>query len=940
MDELEYTGGKICGRLLPEGTSNNGETNEEQDLQEITDLSGVNETLLSFEPFCPTLIDMPKRPGWLKRTIKSAGSTISKMRGSSSKPNRVTEKQKLTKNATQPLATYHMNDITLSAMKSEESKPVSEEVEILSYSSVRSGFDNPPPLSATCDAHSANVIDESKIDSSSATAVDVNEMSENQHLGKKKDETKDKQDFCGDGNTGLSKIEKLLQNDRESKTYVEKCSKFAKYYMESVKFRYEDLEKECIFDPNVFNINEPSPLQKFKDAENKEKIISDPESPAFCVENDHESSKVQLRRKVGFVAQDGHEIQLFDSNLPPCTTERNKNHTIPPTSNGVLSTSNRIFKYTDSYNKFEDVTKLGPVPFPDLSLKERMTALFELVGAPEELKECNDLRLSLTCLHPCLAKILGFLWRNINVGLKENNHLRNMVKRLEKQRLIDSTAHESKQEEFSKLTTIHVQKLNDLERTLQEVEVQYSRQKAHNNSSLELVNTAMEGMTGVLNLFFSQEFYEEWQKDTKDRIDSLMVYLNDICQYFSTMQTEMILKLEHNAEMNELTERCEFYTENCSLLERENESLKAVASAYRQLQDIVTEKNIIISSLEVENRSLKKQVETKAKDLELLSVKHEREIAKLKDLSKAERGRILKVWDRTDYEKALDSKEEEIVKLNHRISLLDLIIDNKVTEIKNNESRYRGLETKVAILSNENIVLKSKHDEVIKKKKEDLAFFNEKFQKRLLAMKREIDKNADMYHNELQSYRTNYEKTLSSALKVTLKAESALSAIYSNNVDRFGSTNRTLNYFMKKRDMFQNIRDNMVSNKPKPEYKPAITITSVSDGIENKDNRNEELHYISEQKQGFNDSLRELKVANVNSNCSSRSKHNAKQIIQKLREWKQNQNTSELSPDKEDSIFSTGIETDYSTSNIAQLSTRNWASALKNNYNAKYLESI
>ena len=128
--------------------------------------------------------------------------------------------------------------------------------------------------------------------------------------------------------------------------------------------------------------------------------------------------------------------------------------------------------------------------------------------------------------------------------------------------------------------------------------------------------------------------------------------------------------------------------------------------------------------------------------------------------------------------------------------------------------------------------------------------------------------------------------------------------------------------------------------KRQPEYKPAITITSVSDGIENKDNRNEELHYISEQKQGFNDSLRELKVANVNSNCSSRSKHNAKQIIQKLREWKQNQNTSELSPDKEDSIFSTGIETDYSTSNIAQLSTRNWASALKNNYNAKYLESI
>lgn len=214
MDELEYTGGKICGRLLPEGTSNNGETNEEQDLQEITDLSGVNETLLSFEPFCPTLIDMPKRPGWLKRTIKSAGSTISKMRGSSSKPNRVTEKQKLTKNATQPLATYHMNDITLSAMKSEESKPVSEEVEILSYSSVRSGFDNPPPLSATCDAHSANVIDESKIDSSSATAVDVNEMSENQHLGKKKDETKDKQDFCGDGNTRLSKIEKLASSKR------------------------------------------------------------------------------------------------------------------------------------------------------------------------------------------------------------------------------------------------------------------------------------------------------------------------------------------------------------------------------------------------------------------------------------------------------------------------------------------------------------------------------------------------------------------------------------------------------------------------------------------------------------------------------------------------------------------------------------------------------
>ncbi|CDO92947.1 unnamed protein product [Kluyveromyces dobzhanskii CBS 2104] len=925
--------------------------------KKTTDPNGAKEPLLSFEPFRPTVIDLPKRTGWLKRTIKSAGSTLSKISSGSSRSNKSSAKKNVAETFPSQSEINGSNSSHSPITKAENNtENASDEVQILSYSSARSTVNNSSFRSSaellissvdqdTCDVSSQKegtklkLPNKTGLNSSSERIPPNNDIISDFHNSPSK--INGTKIFREPELVRLSSVEELLQKDDNSKTYVEKCTKFAKMYTDSAKFRYDDLAKNCVFDPKSFNIDEPSPLQKLKDISYcKKGEIADPNPPRSPIETDLTTTRKSNEKTVEFIARDCNEVQLFDSNLPPCSTERNKSGNVSYSTKGILSNSQRVFKYTEGYDKIEDVSRLGPVPFPDLSLKERMIALLELVGAPEELKSCNDMRLSLTCLHPCLTKLLGFLWNNINTGLKENSHLRKMVKKLEDQTFIDATMHTSKQSEFSKLTSIHVERLNDLERTLHDVELQYSRQKAYNDECLTQVNTAMEAMTGVLSLFFSQEFYFEWQKDTKDRIDSLMVYLNDICNYFSTMRTDIILRLEQDYEMKELTEKSDFLTEHCSLLERENESLKAVASAYRQLQDIVTDKNILIHSLEAENQSLKNEVESKTKHLELTLKEHERKIAELNTLPTAERGRVLESWERSDYEKALTSKEEEILNLKHQISLFDLIINNNEAEMKNNESRYKGLETKVAILSNENIVLKLKNDEALREKKDELSKTDAKFQERLLAMRREINEQKKMYDNELQRYKINYEKTLQSALKVTLKAESLLRDASTNPAYKIGFPNRTLKYFMKKKDMFQNIRDSVICSETNFEPKSAIVISSVSNATSSKKNKTKELTFVSQRKQEFNDTLHELKLANMN-RSPTKPKHNAKQIIQKLREWKQNQdNAFGSSAYKEDSIFTANLEAHNSSSKTAQLSTANWTNALENNYHTKYMETI
>ncbi|KAG0672151.1 hypothetical protein C6P43_002226 [Kluyveromyces marxianus] len=857
-----------------------------------------DDKLLSFRPFCPTTADISDKDGWLKRKIRSAGSTLSKLRGSSNK----SECSKKNSEIESPSLINTSDMAFQQGSKSAESK---EAIKIISYSSVRSDSSTPSLRTSVNDDDvaeskglSTHVLTTRKVTSKNLKGI-VNIESP----PKKNIETPELQSVTSKSSdeflNKLSVIEGLLAKDKDYKSYVETCSSVAHKLSNSVEFSYEGVAQECQFNPDTFNIHEPSCLEKIRISNSKENTTRVP----IIHDKSFRSKKEEKEKKVEFAPSKENDLQEYDSNMPPSATERGKINNVSGRKNGILINSKNRGTAEQAIDKsWEEISKLGPIPFTDFDIKEKVVALFELMGAPEEFKQCNDLRLSLACLHPCLSKLLNFFWSIINNGLEENKWIKETAKQLEKQNLIDAGIYEMKNREFHNLASIHVSNLNELERTVENLKIEIAQQQSHNDKTFEEVNNAMVGMTGVLKNFFSQDFYQEWKDDTKYRIDSLMVYLNAICDYFCTIQQNMALDLESCAEKDALRDQLDFYADNCRILERENESLRAVAQAYHCLQDVITKKNVIINSLKSDNYLLNKEVEKKTRELELSLVKHENEIAKLASISLNERRRVLDIWEKSDYEQALMANEEEILELKNRIDILDSIIHNKDAKRKNSTNRLNFLETKVATLSKENTILTAKYEKTIEQKRDALRAFDLEFKKRLEAMRSELEKKTDIYNDQIKKYKRQYENTLNNALKVTLQAESIFQAL-SNNKNI--SSNKALRYFTKKRAMFKSVKETILSNtsvdshcdSEESKYKSASNYRPIGYPAldSNKNIENEDVEYFSLRRKDFNDSLIELREVNVN-NRLYKGKSNAKQIIKKLREWKKCQEQSQNSP--------------------------------------------
>lgn len=808
--------------------------------------------LLSFVPFQPSKIDVEQRSNWFKRKIDQAGcrasNKFSKLRPFSSR--RQDQNEAPIQTPIVDGAYTKPSFLEYSTTKIKTSNECDESIDIISYSSTRSS--SPSVLTGYNGVESKQEIE--KVLSSS---IKGSSLSDHQPTLNEMPKTPSKL-YCDDSSKipiddnakdittynnrssnnscisiepnipALSSIEQHVAANGSIGNYIDNCSRAARKYIDSYKTRYEELSESCFFDPITFNLNDICPLNKIKKTA---------EEAALSLANREKKTEDSMHdrienRKVNFADACDFEIQEFDKNLPPSTTEKGKKNVNSKPKQGVLINKEGRKVLLEENTDF---TELGPIPFPDVCLKERVDSLFELLGAPEDLKKCNDLRLSMYCIHSCLSKLLGFLWSAINSALKENDFLRELLRKSEHQRLSEVAKVESTEAHLSNLKKIQTEKINSLVNTINGYEQQNILLNARSDHNILAVEKAMESMTEVIKETFKIKSFQEMKPESREKIDSLMVFLKNICDYFTTVREDIILSLNENAERERIYSKYEFFLENYPMLERENEALKATVTGYHFLQDMATDRAAMINTLKQENSVLKYKLQTKCKELDEVVMMHENELEKILAMPEGQRARALKFWEKIHYEDALTSKEEELQGLQSRIDVLEQFLKDKDTEIQNAENKNEVLEKKVTTLTEANSYFRTHQAELEKKSTTDIKLLQAEYEGRLSKIQEELTLNKSVYEAELEIYRRNYQKTIERALKLAFKAELVVSTLTESK----GATSmKALRYFVNKKKSLQKFKELIKSENVFLSDKILENRSCSSDDLHNLPNEN------------------------------------------------------------------------------------------------------
>ena len=234
------------------------------------------EELLTFEPFCPSVLCAPKKENWIKRKIKSAGnkatSTISKWHFPSSRAMNLSSGYDQNSNFSTYSTIRSATTTKDRALNPEDKRCTSQqvnfnyensfdlsEIDIISYSSVKSPTKT-LSLALSSELSESQVLSPlADMPQSSTESSQIDNSKEVLNKSTKIETTEEDQVLSNNVSLKLSAIEQYMLNEADLNDYVEKCARVARAYTESVGFKYEELAQKCSFDPSTFSIDDPSP---------------------------------------------------------------------------------------------------------------------------------------------------------------------------------------------------------------------------------------------------------------------------------------------------------------------------------------------------------------------------------------------------------------------------------------------------------------------------------------------------------------------------------------------------------------------------------------------------------------------------------------------------------------------------------------------------------
>ncbi|CDO92642.1 unnamed protein product [Kluyveromyces dobzhanskii CBS 2104] len=520
-------------------------------------------------------------------------------------------------------------------------------------------------------------------------------------------------------------------------------------------------------------------------------------------------------RNVVFVPteHDGVEIQEYDTLNPPSATIRSKSAGTsravqkegvsgndPPLSSNAMAevidgdtsitTTPCSSQYSDT-SSVSDVYSCGPVPFPDSSTRHLLNGLLELLGAPEEVRETDDLKAALLSLHPYLSKAIGFLWNVSKIGMEETALCKKRYKEISEKATYHEVAVQFLHQKMESLKDVHEEKVRSMQSKITALEADLAHYKAYRDAKVAIVDMNFQTTNDVLC-----KLIERSNVDHQQDLESFKETWYNTIDNLNLAKENLLSTLTELNNLKSKVKSVEIQQDEYRSMERECNDFRALGGIYDKITKSVYDKQMKYKNLKDKLRAAQEQISMK--DTQILSLKreHEEQIEELSKLTPEKRQRTLGFWDRTHYEAVLLERDDMIDQLQTELQLSDQTIHRLDRNLRGTESLLKECKAYRNKVISENCLLKIRASEVTFANKIKTEKMEHDYKAEIHDLSNTLQQRTKYFEREIQIHKTNCQKSVSEALKVALKSEISLSV--SSNPKRFAAS-KALSYLMNKK---------------------------------------------------------------------------------------------------------------------------------------------
>lgn len=611
-----------------------------------------------------------------------------------------------------------------------------------------------------------------------------------------------------------SLLEQFAKNITKSNKTISDFCKLSSVFMHDNPNYFEEYNDFLKHRDEAYDVNGPSFVQELQNLfASSELLKPGPKMDSVVVD--------EARKNVEFASltQDGVEIQEYDTLNPPSATTRSKSagsynqgmtksdfSKVESLDTNNSNTTNDSSHYSE-VSSLSDVYSCGPVPFPDSSTKHLLIGLLELLGAPEEVKGTDDLKVALLSLHPYLSKAIGFLWNVSKIAMSETT----VCKKRYKEALQKATYHEVglefMQQKIESLKDVHEEKVKSLENKINELQADLAHYKAYKDAKVTIIDMNFQTTNDTLC-----KAIEKCDVIRKKDIESFKV------AWFKTVDNLKLAKenlLSTLTELNDLknkTHAAKIQEDDYRSMEKECDDFRALGGIYDKITKSVYDKQMKYVKVKEKFKAAEEQLNVKNSQIVSLKRAHEEQIHELSALSPEKRQRTLGFWDRTHYEVALLEKDDMIDQLKFDLELKDEVVLDMQSELDSKSKRLHEYRSDRARLSSEKCLLNIELEDTKRLHKVNFERMERGYKREIHELSTTLEQRTKYFDRELQIHKANCQKSVDEALKVALKSDISLSVI--SNPKRF-AVSRALAYVMnKKRNLRRCLETLNVENIP------------------------------------------------------------------------------------------------------------------------------
>lgn len=444
-----------------------------------------------------------------------------------------------------------------------------------------------------------------------------------------------------------------------------------------------------------------------------------------------------------------------------------------------------------------DVFSCGPIPFPDSTTKYLLNGVLELLGAPEDIRKSDDLKLSLLTLHPYLAKTLGFLWNITKITTAETEVVKKKCHEMKEQLSANDIKIELLQERYEAIKKIHEEKVEQLENRIKQLKDQQFSSNAYKNVKVSRVDLDIITTNETVRNFFKRQMDSSWndeniQKKLKETLELFEMRSETIVEAKDNL-LETISELERLKSTNNDAEQ---YYKRYHIMERQYEDFRSTENIYDKLTMSMFKKKKRIVDLKDKVASLERTLKLKDQQIETIQKSYGANLEELAKLSIDDRKRCLGFWDRTQYEATILSKDDTIEQLRFDLRTKNEVIADMENEIYNLNARASQYEKENASLSVKSRTMRANMEELKCSKEQEVLNMKNSYNTTIHELNRVIAQQTKYFNRELQIHKKNCQRSVDEALKVAMKSEITMNVLSTSR--RLG-TSKLLNYLLNKR---------------------------------------------------------------------------------------------------------------------------------------------